>query len=98
MTARCLKCKQPFRRSPDEAWKTLCVRCWYAGRASTGRKSSSAGSKSSTGPKLPPRAVDEFSDRLREMIQLCHPDRHGGSELAGQVTQWLLRVRKELRP
>lgn len=27
----------------------------------------------------------------------CHPDKHGGSELANNVTAWLLRVHKEVR-
>lgn len=32
--------------------------------------------------------------RLRQLLQLCHPDRHGGAELATAVTTWLLSLRK----
>lgn len=30
---------------------------------------------------------------LRRLVQLCHPDRHGGSEAANQATAWLLTQR-----
>jgi hypothetical protein len=32
-------------------------------------------------------------DMHRRMIQLCHPDKHGGSTAATEVTRWLLEVR-----
>lgn len=32
-------------------------------------------------------------DRIRDLIQLCHPDRHGGSEKANETTKWLLEIR-----
>lgn len=32
-------------------------------------------------------------DMLKRLIQLAHPDRHGGSEAATRVTQWLLEQR-----
>jgi hypothetical protein len=34
---------------------------------------------------------DEMRARL---IRLCHPDRHGGSKAATEVTQWLLSKRR----
>lgn len=35
--------------------------------------------------------------RLRQLLQLVHPDRHGGSELSKDVFQWLQKIRsKEL--
>ncbi len=33
-------------------------------------------------------------DRLRQLIQLCHPDKHNGSATANEVTQWLLTLKK----
>ncbi len=33
-------------------------------------------------------------DRLRMLIQLAHPDRHGGSQAANDATAWLLALRK----
>jgi hypothetical protein len=32
-------------------------------------------------------------DMLRVLIQLCHPDRHDGSEAAKRATQWLLSLK-----
>ena len=31
---------------------------------------------------------------LRRLLQLCHPDKHNGSTLAGEVTTWLLTLRR----
>lgn len=39
----------------------------------------------------PLTAIDKT--RLRQLIQLCHPDKHGGSPLASEVTQWLNKLR-----
>ncbi len=32
--------------------------------------------------------------RLRELLQLCHPDKHAGSALAAKVTQWLNEIKR----
>lgn len=37
-----------------------------------------------------------FSDHIKDMIFLCHPDKHGDSPKATSTTAWLLEVRKEL--
>lgn len=42
--------------------------------------------KTETGSALP-------LSRVRQLIQLCHPDRHGGSPTSVEVTQWLLGLR-----
>jgi hypothetical protein len=39
----------------------------------------------------PARFDPEFLERL---IRLCHPDKHGGSKLANEVTQQLLSMRE----
>lgn len=36
-------------------------------------------------------------DLLRRLIMLCHPDKHGGSALATEVTQQLLKMREECK-
>jgi hypothetical protein len=33
-------------------------------------------------------------DKLKRLIQLCHPDKHGNSKVSTEVTQWLLDLRK----
>ena len=32
--------------------------------------------------------------RLRQLLNLCHPDKHGDSTTAVEVTQWLLALRE----
>jgi hypothetical protein len=34
---------------------------------------------------------------LLRLLQLCHPDRHNGSEAATIATRWLLSLRERLR-
>lgn len=40
-----------------------------------------------SGPAIP-------AEMLRRLIQLAHPDRHGGSEAATKATRWLLEQRE----
>ncbi len=32
---------------------------------------------------------------MRRLLQLCHPDKHHGSEAANIVTKWLLNIRSK---
>lgn len=34
-------------------------------------------------------------DRLRQLKQLCHPDKHGGNELSNDVATWLNSIKAE---
>lgn len=36
-------------------------------------------------------------DMLRKLLMLCHPDKHGNSDLSNSVTAELLKMRKELK-
>lgn len=38
--------------------------------------------------------IDELYEQLPRLIQLTHPDRHGGSLASQKATQWLLQVRR----
>jgi len=29
---------------------------------------------------------------IRELLQLCHPDKHNGSKTADKITAWLLKI------
>jgi hypothetical protein len=84
MLSACHECGQHFPRKADESWKRLCLPCW--------RKSKGI-SAAATAPASP--ALDPT--RIRQLLQLTHPDRHGGSSLANEVTAWLLDLRRALR-
>lgn len=45
-------------------------------------------------PAVDPLRID--AERLRQLRQLCHPDKHAGSELSRKAWDWLETVRKEL--
>ena len=38
--------------------------------------------------------VDKYSVQqyIRELLQLCHPDKHNGSKTAEKITAWLLKI------
>ncbi len=40
-------------------------------------------------------AIDKA--RLRQLLQLAHPDKHAGSAMATEITAWLLSLRKDAK-
>ena len=49
--------------------------------------------KAATGKALP----GDWRDQLPRLIQLCHPDKHSGSEAANKATVWLLGLKRGSR-
>lgn len=86
--AICIECDSTFWRDEDQEWRERCVPCWLASKE--GRPT----------PGDYKRAYDdlraEFGSNLRGLLQLTHPDRHGGSELSTRVSQWLNGLRNQL--
>lgn len=33
--------------------------------------------------------------QIKDLIRLCHPDKHGGTKKATEMTQWLLSLKEE---
>lgn len=83
MLTACTDCGQHFQRKTDETWKRLCLPCW--------RKSKGIVTAAAPGP------APIEPTRIRQLLQLCHPDKHAGSSLANEVTGWLLELRKGTR-
>lgn len=82
----CCDCGAPFMREWDATWKVRCLPCWAARKA---RHDASPA-------RLDAPIVDELRDRIRSLLMLTHPDRHGGSALATSTTAWLLDVRERI--
>lgn len=92
--ARCDRCRSPFMREPGARFKTMCPTCFKAERD---RAAFERGYEAGRAEALrqAPSAVP--ADRLRALLQLAHPDRHGGSRLALETTQWLLDCKRQVR-
>lgn len=92
MIARCETCGAGFPRAAGETWKRLCLPCWRRNKA---RTESARYETRNAAPESVGAVLD--AGRIRQLLQLTHPDRHGGSELAHEVTTWLLQQRAQLR-
>jgi hypothetical protein len=97
-------CKNCPNEAGPERWRTLCRRCFAKQKEAEEHSRDEALARANeeiaalnaavrqllrerTAPgKIPPA-------RLRQLIQLCHPDRHGGSKVSTEVTQWLLSMK-----
>jgi hypothetical protein len=84
-TSGAILCPACKRRSflQDEPWKRVCVSCYLE-------------RKGAVPPSAPARAqavAPIAPDMLRRLIQLCHPDKHAGSEAAATATRFLLELR-----
>ena len=89
MMARCCDCGAAFPRDADQDWKRRCLACWAIAKA---RREG----RPATGAPQPDPVRDELGARMRALLSLCHPDRHGNSTLATNTTAWLLSVRDRL--
>lgn len=99
MMATCCTCGVTFHRAPDETWKRRCLPCWRASKGRTEPEADidallDAQYKLGYAAGLAAATLDKA--KMRELLQLVHPDRHGGSALATRVTTWLLALRDEV--
>lgn len=95
-TAVCEDCGKTFERRPSEAWKRLCTPCWKAGVTRDAEdRAWHAGYEAGKRSAVPAEGLDK--SRLRALLQLCHPDKHAGSDLATATTAWLLTIKARLQ-
>lgn len=99
MTAICEICGTDFHREPSETWKRLCVDCWKQAKAdelAVLREENDRLTDDLAEAHTALAARPEI-DRLmlRRLVQLCHPDKHGGSEASHNATAWLLEMMRE---
>lgn len=107
--ATCTQCGANFRRAVDESWKKLCFGCWketrqrernYFGlwqQAEAENDLLAARLESLEKQLSAPAPLErELCEQLPRLIQLAHPDRHGGSEASNRATAWLLSIKRAL--
>ncbi len=66
----------------DAPWKLVCVTCYLARKCKTEPTARNVPAVTPIEPGM-----------LRRLIQLCHPDKHQGSEAANTATRYLLALK-----
>lgn len=66
----------------DQPWKLQCVTCYLARKDKTAQID-----------RTVPAVAPIEPGMLRRLIQLCHPDKHQGSEAATIATRYLLALK-----
>jgi hypothetical protein len=81
----CKSCYKLFSYKAGEEWKSHCLPCYLSKQGKT------------QGPRPNPNlnATGIPDDILRKLIILCHPDKHGNSELSNATTAWLLNLKQK---
>lgn len=46
-------------------------------------------------PRATSRTVELSDVRLKQLLHLCHPDRHAGSPMSTDVFQWLQEIKRK---
>lgn len=109
-TAYCSNCGSSFARKSEESWKHLCYSCWKRSKAAT---SSIGGTSTQLRNELYEALEEAAQlrrrliqaertrtippDMLKKLLHLAHPDKHCGSRIATEATQWLLKQREARR-
>jgi len=95
----CIDCGNTFYRDPSETWKRRCFPCWKASRYGNSHNAGLAAelatwrqralTAESSLVELKARAAALDLETLRRIRMLVHPDKHGGSAMANEITQTL---------
>lgn len=81
---------------PDKDWKKVCLPCYKKMKQRenselTRLRQENESLHSQLASALTRVAIPKDIQRL--LIQLCHPDKHGGSPASNKATEWLLSQR-----
>ncbi|MBF0263074.1 MAG: hypothetical protein HQL97_14690 [Magnetococcales bacterium] len=95
---QCSECDQLFY--PKQGWEKICWPCWREARGEQEAEPKSPSREPQvvfcSDPRLPD--LDEWQAMIMPLIKHCHPDKHGGSREANDVTRWLIDQRERLPP
>jgi hypothetical protein len=100
--AQCLYCGEAF--IPKGHWQQVCYPCYKGYKTGQTPPPWQTIAQQQAWINLLARELAEtrqhlsdFQNNLPRLLQLCHPDRHGGSQAANHVTRWLLEQRQQLK-
>ena len=101
MTRYCRGCGRAF--VPARAFYHSCFSCWREAQLTQAMPADSAGRRENERLRRENERLRVLADQphagldavtIRQLLQVCHPDKNGGSALATEVTQKLLRMRE----
>lgn len=95
--ARCDQCGGTFHRKATETWKRRCIECWKQSLVDDAWERGFEAGETSARSQAPAAVEGLDKARMRALLQLCHPDKHAGSELATATTAWLLTIKARLK-
>lgn len=93
-----MKCVRCGAWSGNEAWRTLCKSCYILSRREEEEEVRQQlayyrAECDRLRRTVPTTGIPQ--DKLRSLVQLCHPDKHNGSKTANKITAWLLTLREK---
>jgi hypothetical protein len=93
VTLICADCGDVFYAPAADSWKTVCRFCWK-GEAKASKRVLQLEAELAIMRRSGNVIID--AKRWRQLLHLCHPDRHGGSAAANDVAQWLNQIRAQV--
>lgn len=98
---QCPNCGRRYLQGAE--WKRICYPCWKSAKQSTPHNNETERLRAENARlrlQLLQRTLEGPRETiplemLKRLIRLCHPDRHGNSEMATTATQWLLSQRPD---
>jgi len=85
----------------DEPWKTLCLDCWIKSKNAEKTVAVPVHELQDLHDRLAHYELSlaladessfesQFKERIKDIIFHCHPDKHGNTQRATDLTQWLI--------
>ena len=90
VTLICADCGDVFYVPERDSWKTVCRFC-YRGEMKAAKRVEEL--EAQIAGMLTTGNITIDRRRWRQLLQLCHPDRHDGSASATDCAQWLNQIR-----
>lgn len=83
----CADCGKSFTRPASKSYLIRCYECYVKWKEY-------CDAYDPTSDNIRYEFVDKYGVQahVRQLLQLCHPDKHAGSKTASDITAWLLKI------
>lgn len=89
--ATCIKCGG---YAGEESWRKWCRGCYREMKREEERRKEQDERVAEIIAQKELNGRYLSDERVRKLLQLCHPDKHNNSPNATEITKWLLSIRK----